>query len=138
MEPRIKDVLGMIRNEFFEVLYTAMYRKENIRDKNPSSHDLTTDDLWKIYDMDEKVIFVVFQPIFTANTNKKTNFLAKFRRFEIRHIQKKSLFFLSLMNSRKVSETTICFEWKVNRFTKGDESDQIKKFALTFAAIYEL
>jgi hypothetical protein len=83
--PRIKDVLGMIRNEFFEVPYIAMYRKENIRDKSPSSHDLTTDDLWKIYDMDEKVIFVVFQPWGLPQIYKQTktkNLLAKSRRFK--------------------------------------------------------
>jgi hypothetical protein len=29
---------------------TVVYRNENIRDKSPSSHNLNTDDLWKIND----------------------------------------------------------------------------------------
>jgi transcription elongation factor SPT6 len=47
--PKIKDVLNFIRNEFFEVPFIATYRKEYIQP------DLSIEDLWKIYDWDEKV-----------------------------------------------------------------------------------
>ena len=47
--PKIKDVLNFIRNEFFEVPFIAFYRKEHIMP------DLNNNDLWKIYEMDEKV-----------------------------------------------------------------------------------
>jgi transcription elongation factor SPT6 len=46
--PKIKDVLNFIRNEYCEVPFIASYRKEHIQP------DLNTDDLWKIYEMDEK------------------------------------------------------------------------------------
>jgi transcription elongation factor SPT6 len=46
--PKIKDTLNFIRNEFLEVPFIASYRKEYI---NP---DLDSDDLWKIYEMDQK------------------------------------------------------------------------------------
>jgi transcription elongation factor SPT6 len=48
--PKIKDALNFIRNEFYEVPFIATYRKEFI---NP---ELTVSNLWKIYEMDEKVI----------------------------------------------------------------------------------
>jgi len=57
---RIKDVLNFLRNEFLEVPFIAHYRKEYIRTKetsgdNTPNTDLDIDDLWKIYEMDEKV-----------------------------------------------------------------------------------
>ena len=45
---KIKDTLNFIRNEFLEVPFIASYRKEYI------TPDLDVDDLWKIYEMDQK------------------------------------------------------------------------------------
>lgn len=47
---RIKEALNFMRNEFFEVPFIANYRKEHIQ---PELTNL--DDLWKVYEMDEKV-----------------------------------------------------------------------------------
>ena len=47
-----------MRNEFFEVPFIANYRKEHIQ---PELTNL--DDLWKVYEMDEKVR-VKFKNIF--------------------------------------------------------------------------
>ena len=55
---KIKDVVNFIRNEFLEVPYIAHYRKEFINRENEEFNertDLSIDDLWKIYEMDEKV-----------------------------------------------------------------------------------
>jgi transcription elongation factor SPT6 len=49
---KIKDVLNFIRNEYFEVPFIANYRKEHILP------ELQLKDLWKIYEMDEKVVFL--------------------------------------------------------------------------------
>ena len=46
--PRIKDTLNFIRNESYEVPFIASYRKEYIQP------DLSLDDLWRIYEMDQK------------------------------------------------------------------------------------
>ena len=46
--PKVKDVLNLIRNEFLEVPFIAFYRKELIMP------ELAKEDLWKIYEMDEK------------------------------------------------------------------------------------
>lgn len=51
---RIKEALNFIRNEFFEIPFIASYRKENIQP------ELNIDDLWKIYEMDEKVDIYLF------------------------------------------------------------------------------
>lgn len=48
-EAKIKNVLNLIRNDKFEVPFITTYRKEFIKD------DLVADDLWKIYEWDEKV-----------------------------------------------------------------------------------
>lgn len=47
---RIKEALNFIRNEFFEVPFIAAYRQEHIQ---PELNNV--DDLWKVYEMDEKV-----------------------------------------------------------------------------------
>lgn len=55
---KIKDVLNFVRNEFLEVPFIAFYRKEYIYtdvNKVNKSTDLELPDLWKIYEMDEKV-----------------------------------------------------------------------------------
>ena len=48
VEARIKGVLKLIRNDNYEVPFIMTYRKEIIQD------DLSTDDLWTIYEWDEK------------------------------------------------------------------------------------
>jgi hypothetical protein len=50
---KIKDVLNFIRNEYFEVPFIANYRKEHILP------ELQLKDLWKIYEMDEKVFLLL-------------------------------------------------------------------------------
>ena len=47
--PKIKDTLNFIRNEFLEVPFIAFYRKEYIQP------ELDINDLWRIYDLDERV-----------------------------------------------------------------------------------
>lgn len=49
---RIKEALNFIRNEFFEVPFIAAYRREHIFSKDDP---FTVDDLWTVYEMDEKV-----------------------------------------------------------------------------------
>ena len=46
--PKIKDTLNLIRNEYLEVPFIASYRKEVIHPQ------LDLDDLWRIYEMDQK------------------------------------------------------------------------------------
>ena len=47
--PKIKEALNFMRNHFFEVPFIANYRKEYI------SPELDVNDLWKIWQLDEKV-----------------------------------------------------------------------------------
>ena len=57
--PKIMDVLNFIRNDFLEVPFIAFYRKEYIQSvygEYNKKTDLSIDDLWKIYELDEKVI----------------------------------------------------------------------------------
>ncbi len=49
---KIRDVLSFIRNQFLEVPFILQYRKEHISVRNVP--ELVADDLWKIYEMDEK------------------------------------------------------------------------------------
>ena len=45
--PKIKDTLNLIRNELLEVPFIVAYRKELVQP------ELSTDDLWRIYELDE-------------------------------------------------------------------------------------
>ncbi len=69
---KIKDVLNFIRNEFLEVPFIAFYRKEYIRTKDSGEKTLNTDldidDLWKIYEMDEKVGRNILLMLFLARS----------------------------------------------------------------------
>lgn len=48
--PKIRDVLNYMRNQFLEVPFIVTYRKEYILP------ELNVDDLWKIYEYDEKYV----------------------------------------------------------------------------------
>jgi transcription elongation factor SPT6 len=48
--PKIRDVLNYMRNQFLEVPFIATYRKEYILP------ELNVDDLWRIYEYDEKYV----------------------------------------------------------------------------------
>ena len=52
--PKIKETLNFMRNHFFEVPFIANYRKEYV------SPELDIHDLWKIWQLDEKVGVVYF------------------------------------------------------------------------------
>lgn len=58
----------MIRNEFFEVPFIAAYRKELVEPEIWNA-DVGSQNLWKIYEMDEKVS-PHFSPIRLENLGK--------------------------------------------------------------------
>lgn len=50
---KIREALKFMRNQLFEVPFIAFYRKEYVEP------ELGINDLWKIYQWDEKVIFFI-------------------------------------------------------------------------------
>lgn len=51
---KIKKALDFMRNHNFEVPFIAFYRKEYVLP------ELTINDLWKVYKLDEKVRIILF------------------------------------------------------------------------------
>jgi transcriptional accessory protein Tex/SPT6 len=51
---KIQEALGFIRNSNFEVPFIAFYRKEYVENV------LHIQDVWKIFEYDEKVCFIFF------------------------------------------------------------------------------